>query len=193
MADYHFLLVGIVLAIICCIYLTISKRQRRALLTNLNWRGRRDSSANTPPRSLSPEKKVPNNSPAQGDYITTFPPCRREAIASLVGTLPVEDDLKLVGYELDESIWTKTLLPFASDYMQCSDGKYTPTGISVGQIKALGDFPDYAELSGVPLPQPYHDFDINKAISRPYRPFRWAYHQTMCKLPRLSRSVRKRR
>ena len=32
------------------------------------------------------------------------------------------------------------------------------------------------------MPQPYHGFDIDKARSRPYRPFRWAYHQTMCML-----------
>jgi len=30
------------------------------------------------------------------------------------------------------------------------------------------------------LPEPYGGFDPAKALPRPYRPFRWAYHQTMC-------------
>lgn len=40
-------------------------------------------------------------------------------------------------------------------------------------------FPDYFKLSGVPLPEPLEDFDVDKAKPRPYRPFRWPYHQTM--------------
>ncbi|RCI16398.1 hypothetical protein L249_2868 [Ophiocordyceps polyrhachis-furcata BCC 54312] len=47
---------------------------------------------------------------------------------------------------------------------------------TVGQV---GDFPDYASLSGVRLPSPVADFAIEKAVPRPYRPFRWPYHQTM--------------
>ncbi|KAG5651699.1 hypothetical protein H0H81_007758 [Sphagnurus paluster] len=38
---------------------------------------------------------------------------------------------------------------------------------------------DYFKLSGVPLPKPLWDFDIDKAKPRPYRPFCWQYHQTM--------------
>lgn len=49
------------------------------------------------------------------------------------------------------------------------------------EIKAFGRFPDYAALTEVPLPSAYKEFDISKALPRPYRPFRWAYHQTMCK------------
>jgi hypothetical protein len=45
----------------------------------------------------------------------------------------------------------------------------------------MGDFPAYDILSGIPLPEPYVNFDPAKAVPRPYRPFRWAYHQTMCK------------
>jgi hypothetical protein len=67
-----------------------------------------------------------------------------------------------------------------ADYMTCEDERYTPTGFSVTEIKALGDFPDYAKLSGVPLPQEYPEFNIDTALARPYRPFRWGYHQTMC-------------
>lgn len=56
----------------------------------------------------------------------------------------------------------------------------TATGFSLDDINRLGDFPDYAALSGVPLPKEYRGFDISKAKPRPFRPFRWAYHQTMC-------------
>lgn len=41
------------------------------------------------------------------------------------------------------------------------------------------EFPDYFALSGVPLPTPVKDFDVDKAKPRPYRPFRWDYHQHM--------------
>lgn len=64
-------------------------------------------------------------------------------------------------------------------FSEAHPSAYTCTEFSVEEIKALGDFPDYAMLSGVPLPKPYEDFDITKAIPRPFRPFRWAYHQTM--------------
>ncbi|KDR69010.1 hypothetical protein GALMADRAFT_272187 [Galerina marginata CBS 339.88] len=39
--------------------------------------------------------------------------------------------------------------------------------------------PDYFKLSGVAPPTPLWDFDIDKAKPRPYRPFRWEYHQNM--------------
>lgn len=56
----------------------------------------------------------------------------------------------------------------------------TPTGFSAADIHKLGSFPDYAVLSGVPHPKPCPSFDIHKAVFRPFRPFRWTYHQTMC-------------
>lgn len=67
-----------------------------------------------------------------------------------------------------------------ADYRESRESLYTPTGFSIAEIKALGDFPDYAALSGIPLPEVYEGFEIEKALPRPYRPFRWAYHQTMC-------------
>lgn len=45
------------------------------------------------------------------------------------------------------------------------------------------EFPDYFKLSGVPLPEPLVNFSVNEAKPRPYRPFRWPYHQTMCEFP----------
>jgi hypothetical protein len=57
---------------------------------------------------------------------------------------------------------------------------YTPTGWSTKEIKALGRFPDYAKLTGVRHPEPVSpNFDIHKATFRPFRPFRWKYHQNM--------------
>jgi hypothetical protein len=68
-------------------------------------------------------------------------------------------------------------VPFADWHSEA----YTPTEFSKAEIETLRDFPDYATLSGVPLPQAYEEFKIEEAQPRPYRPFRWAYHQTMCK------------
>jgi hypothetical protein len=74
------------------------------------------------------------------------------------------------------------MLPITRAYdLENGSPKYTPTGFSTTEIQAMGDFPAYDILSGVPLPEPYENFDPAKALPRPYRPFRWAYHQTMCK------------
>jgi hypothetical protein len=39
--------------------------------------------------------------------------------------------------------------------------------------------PDYFALTGVRAPLPLLDFNIDETKARPYRPFRWPYHQTM--------------
>lgn len=39
--------------------------------------------------------------------------------------------------------------------------------------------PDYFALCDIAPPTPLPDFNIDKAKPRPYRPFRWDYHQTM--------------
>jgi hypothetical protein len=62
------------------------------------------------------------------------------------------------------------------------DTHYTTTGLSTREIELLGRFPDYALLSGVPHPEPCGTtWDISKAVFRPFRPFRWKYHQHMGK------------
>ncbi|KAJ7043237.1 hypothetical protein C8F04DRAFT_1207726 [Mycena alexandri] len=38
---------------------------------------------------------------------------------------------------------------------------------------------NYFALTGVRAPVPLLDFNVDKAKARPYRPFRWEYHQTM--------------
>lgn len=137
------------------------------LLRRLYFRSRRTSTSATPPRSLSPEK-----SPC--GYTDTLPPPRRQALVSLKDEASCRD--------IPASHICENILPMTADYRTAQNGTYTPTGFSVAEIKDLGDFPDYAALSGVPLPRAYHEFDIDKALPRPYRPFRWSYHQTMCKL-----------
>ncbi|KAK7440231.1 hypothetical protein VKT23_017173 [Stygiomarasmius scandens] len=51
--------------------------------------------------------------------------------------------------------------------------------LSVLGIRSKKQLPNYFEMTGVPAPIPLPDFDIDKARPRPYRPFRWAYHQNM--------------
>ena len=57
------------------------------------------------------------------------------------------------------------------------------TARTAEEIAGFGAFPDYAALSGVRLPVAYEGFVLDQAKPRPYRPFRWKYHQTMCTTP----------
>lgn len=77
----------------------------------------------------------------------------------------------------------RSYIPLETPGDQLSGDMYSPTGFTVDEIRALGPFPDYAALSGVPGPD-YSgaDFDLSSTTFRPYRPFRWAYHQTMALL-----------
>ncbi|PYH48745.1 heme-dependent oxidative N-demethylase family protein [Aspergillus saccharolyticus JOP 1030-1] len=122
------------------------------------------------PSPSTNEKQAPTNSPP-ATYVDALPPQRRQSLASL--PLPVAYK------DIDEEEIKQHILSMTADYRTSPDRRYTPTGFSIGEIKALGEFPDYATLSGVPLPQAYREFDIDRALPRPYRPFRWAYHQTM--------------
>ncbi|OJJ57012.1 hypothetical protein ASPSYDRAFT_59436 [Aspergillus sydowii CBS 593.65] len=137
------------------------------LLTGI--RNRRASTSHTPPRSISPEKKMPSQQKTPASPVDVLPPQRRHALATI--GLPYK--------EITEDEVRQRILPMIEDYRDCQEERYTPTGFSVADVKALGDFPDYATLSGVPLPEAYDGFDIERALPRPYRPFRWSYHQTM--------------
>ncbi|KIX92903.1 uncharacterized protein Z520_11379 [Fonsecaea multimorphosa CBS 102226] len=174
------LYVGLAICVGIITYLSLSQRQKEVVYRRLTLRGRRSSSADTPPRSLSPEKKEPNNSPPKSsEYVNTFPPLTRENLVEAAASLPEDRRAALQSVTFDEKNWTKSILGFGEDFRKADSNKYVYTGYKVEEIRALGDFPDYAALSGVPLPKPYHEHDINKALPRPYRPFRWAYHQTM--------------
>ena len=179
-------------------YLVQTKSQKKVIRQNISaWipsisRGRRTSASNTPPRSLTPEKKLPNNVPPPSAYRDIFPPSTR-------GNLPIWTmswssmlaGLRRSDNEADVSqvVTPETVIPFEKDYREANSLTYTPMGISIGEVKALGDFPDYSKLSGVPKPEAYKEHKLENAIPRPYRPFRWAYHQTMCKITNLSQST----
>jgi hypothetical protein len=155
-------------------FLIVQKGKRDSVFNRLHISRRRVSGAKTPPRSLSPSKKQVQGL-ADVNYVDTLPPSRRQALADMNG-FPTLDSLEQL-----PATWTKQMVPLKTSYMEADDDMYMPCGFSIKDIKILGDFPDYATLSGVPLPQPYPEFDINKALPRPYRPFRWSYHQTMCR------------
>jgi len=129
---------------------------------------------------LSPEKKAPLTVPSPTEYMESFPGSRREPLAKVVEMMPPAGKGDFVDLTCEKSMSSDMMMALEANYMDVDGSKYTPTGFSVDEIKALGDFPDYAELSGVPLPEAYSNFDIDKAMPRPYRPFRWTYHQTMC-------------
>lgn len=164
-------------------YLASSKTQRQTVINRLSFSSkRRPSSTRTPPRSLSPAKKerVPSD-PNEVTYENVFPPSRRCALAELDSktiTSLKQSREHLVQSPRDSRT---ACAPLDQSYAGLAKNAYTPCEFSTEEIKALGDFPDYATLSGVPLPQPYHGFNLETALPRPYRPFRWAYHQTMCK------------
>jgi len=164
--------------------LTLSKRQRDAVFSRLQIHRRRSSRASTPPLSFSPSKASSDTKkPLPPDYVKTFPPSRRSVLPELAGNASSPNQEMLLGEEPSTELLLNNPLPTTRSYDLENDiPKYTPTGFSTAEIKAMGDFPAYDILSGVPLPQPYSNFDPAKALPRPYRPFRWAYHQTMCML-----------
>lgn len=105
------------------------------------------------------------------DLVKTVPPQRRSAL---------DGNFELGSRRQGALLDPVTCVPDASDVLDpsCLD-LLTPTGFTMAEIEAVGRFPDYAALSGVPAPAPYLDFNIKQALPRPYRPLRWPYHQTM--------------
>lgn len=171
---------GVAVLIAVITFLSLNQRQKDVILTRLHLRGRRTSSANTPPRSVSPDGQTKKSlASTLSDIATTFPPTQRDQLAKL--SLSNEQREALGNADFDPNSFHQNLLGFEEDYTKVDSQKYCYSGFSVQEIKALGDFPDYATLSEVPLPNAYKEFNIDKAVARPYRPLRWAYHQTMCK------------
>lgn len=106
------------------------------------------------------EKRAqPVADPTGSIHISTFPPSRIEYVGGSRGIIPAQE-ISL------------------SSYSGLGNSK-TATGYSLPDIRSLGDFPDYARLSGIRLPNAYLEYDFNKSTPRPYRPFRWPHHQTM--------------
>ncbi|THY80337.1 hypothetical protein D6C93_09957 [Aureobasidium pullulans] len=181
MASLYLSILGITFVIITVSYFALNEKQRALLFSRFGLNFQRRPSW-TPPRSPSPAKRELSEKytlPPGQEYKDTFPPCRRPALAEIA------DSRFSVGGKSGKGL---SELPYNTDKPLPDDRnvlapeykKYsTPTGFTVEEIKALGNFPDYATLSGVPLPKPCTDFNINTAMARPYRPIRWAYHQTM--------------
>lgn len=125
------------------------------------------------PSGKAPPKKGPDT-----DYSKIFPPSQRQFLPEATSASSIAEKGHLDNNDL--SISSKPILKLDDDYRLADHSTYVYSGFTVGDIKALGDFPDYAKLSGVPLPPPLKDFDVDNSPPRPYRPFRWPYHQTMC-------------
>jgi hypothetical protein len=169
------------------VYLISSKHQRKVILDRIRFQRRRASGANTPPRALMPPKEKASEFAPTPAFKDVFPPSRRGSLANITTIVPPLK--RRVSGQTPKSTTSSTplrrhapIVGLSTPLEACSTPIFTPTEFSIEEIKALGDFPDYAELSGVPLPKPYLEFDIKQALPRPYRPFRWAYHQTMCML-----------
>ncbi|TVY40985.1 hypothetical protein LOCC1_G003569 [Lachnellula occidentalis] len=185
MLDQWHVSLGVFFLLSSLAILVVGKKQRAAVLERLHISRRRASGASTPPRSLSPDKKTGGTQgsslpTSSTDFVNAFPPSRRLVLPELAKTASPENAKILLATDPDAEILVKEALPTTRAYdLQNATPKYTPTGFSTAEIKAMGDFPAYDLLSGVPLPTPYANFDPTKAVMRPYRPFRWAYHQTM--------------
>ncbi|KAM3417068.1 hypothetical protein BST61_g8645 [Cercospora zeina] len=155
----------------------INASARQRLAESLGLQRRRYAAATTPPRDLLSKQVV--ESDVSTIYAHAFPPHRRHALAELSSTAYTQ--LSRSPHELSqlpakyESLLPDTTSPEATLHAIHT----TATGFTLGEIEQLGRFPDYATFSGVPLPKAYHEFNIATALARPYRPFRWSYHQTM--------------
>jgi hypothetical protein len=181
--DHWIFGLGILFVLFSVALFTINKRERDALLNRFDLHRRRASGASTPPRSFSPSKKSLLSITPNPDYYSTFPPSRRAVLPEISEKASPSNSTVFIGAEPSLDFLLRDPLPTTRSYSIENDvPKYTPTGFSTAEIKAMGDFPAYDVLSGVPLPEPYKEFDPSKALPRPYRPFRWAYHQTMCRL-----------
>lgn len=112
------------------------------------------------------------------DYSDVLPPSRAHIISppSTLQSSPIQAS----SITSNPASSATQMLKISDNYRTADPSTYIFSGFTIGQVRALGCFPDYATLSGVPLPSPLKDFRIESAAPRPYRPFRWPYHQTMC-------------
>ncbi|RMJ15281.1 hypothetical protein CDV36_005081 [Fusarium kuroshium] len=129
-------------------------------------RGKLQNSGYSQHRQHKLTARTAKNSASDSSYTNVFPPSQRAAAFS-------SDP------EADLSSGSKHVLEMDKDYRLANPSSYIFSGFSIKEILSLGDFPDYAKLSGVPLPSPLPNFNVDKAVPRPYRPLRWVYHQTM--------------
>jgi len=141
-----------------------------------------DTTAVKPPAKDDVARRLAQREEGLKDLPAAFPPSRRSQLPKLATTLAGANKRMLANAKPSVELNSKNLLPNFQHYdLPNKTLKYTPTGFSTEEIKAMGDFPAYDILTEVPLPQPYANFDPARALPRPYRPFRWQYFQTMCK------------
>ncbi|KAI0015285.1 alpha-1,2-mannosyltransferase [Xylariomycetidae sp. FL0641] len=162
-------------------FLTLSKPQQATIRRRLGL-ARRASRPSTPSLEKQGTSSSKPLASSATDLATAFPPSVRAQLRELHATLPAAQQAALGELDAPFDPASATLLGFEADYRTAPAGAYTPTGLAVREVRALlagGGFPDYAALSGVPAPAPYPEFEVERARPRPYRPFRWAYHQTM--------------
>ncbi|GIZ44853.1 hypothetical protein CKM354_000803900 [Cercospora kikuchii] len=159
------------------LYFAINAPARQRLADRLGLQRRRCSVATTPPRDLPPKPIAEVD--ANALYVQAFPPHRRNTLAELRSSADSQLSRPLHTLAQLPADHARLLPDKASPDLLLHALHTTPTGFTLTEIEELGEFPDYATLSGVPLPKANDEFDIATALSRPYRPFRWAYHQTM--------------
>ena len=179
MATTIFIWLLIVLFLYIITYYILNPSQRNVVLRRFGCSGVSPDQL----RLITPSsEKQPLSRPiasSTSDIAATFPPSLRDELKRIIPNLPATQKAVLSDLSFSQEEFERSLLRLDEDYRAADDAKYVYSGFSVREIKALGDFPDYAAISGVPLPKPYPEFDIDKAKPRPYRPWRWPYHQTM--------------
>ncbi|KAI2627106.1 hypothetical protein GGS26DRAFT_152580 [Hypomontagnella submonticulosa] len=158
-------------------FLVLSRSQKDVVLRRLGLTRRDVSRPNTP--LLEKQTLAKPLATSTSDLLSTLPPSQRGQLQGIVEKMLPAQRQAMGDLSFDANTFAQSLLGFEEDYRTAADSKYCYSGFSVREIKALGDFPDYSALSDVPMPRPYLKFDIDRAKPRPYRPFRWAYHQTM--------------
>ncbi|RYP03038.1 hypothetical protein DL765_010616 [Monosporascus sp. GIB2] len=157
-------------------FLALKKNWKKAGPRKLGLR-HKPARPSTPPIEKQ-ETSKPLTSSVSG-LVSAFPPLQRDKLEMMKTSMPLSQQKALGELLFDRRKFERSLLGLEEDYRAAEDSKFSYSGFSVREIRALGDFPDYATLSEVPLPRPYKEFEIEKALPRPYRPLRWAYHQTM--------------
>lgn len=176
MAGFYLYIIGFAFTFVTISCFALDNAKRATLLSRyrLPW------TPKTSP-SLKKGREAAPLPPGQ-EYKHTFPPSRRQALASLTDSRVSVHGVSGKGLERAYGSEKYKCLPDKQSVLGPQYKNHsTPTGFTVEEIEALGNFPDYATLSGVPLPAEYTSFDIETALPRPYRPVRWEYHQTMCK------------
>ncbi|TVY19269.1 hypothetical protein LARI1_G002376, partial [Lachnellula arida] len=123
--------------------LVVGKQQRAAVLERLHIHRQRASGASTPPRSFSPDKKTGGSQgsslpTSSTDFVNSFPPSRRSVLPELAKTASPENAKILLAKDTGAEILLKEALPTTRAYdLQNASPKYTPTGFSTAEIKAM--------------------------------------------------------